>query len=75
MPKGISISASPPGVVLKSNSYVEDWSSPVMYVAHLQGCYSRASSQKLKSSVLIPPGMYKSKSIVNILVIIRDALE
>jgi hypothetical protein len=32
--KGLSISTSPPGEVLKSSIYVEDWSSPVVIVAH-----------------------------------------
>jgi hypothetical protein len=32
--KCLSISVSPPGEALKSSTYVEDWSSPVIFVAH-----------------------------------------
>ena len=32
--KELSTSISPPGEVLKSSTYVEDWSSPMMRVAH-----------------------------------------
>jgi hypothetical protein len=63
--KSLSISASSPREAFETNTYVEDWSSPVMFLAHFARLLlSSIKPNSYKHPCLSPGGMLNQKSIV-----------